>query len=280
MEFFAEPMETPGLLEKLAEQAPQNPFCSPGYFRAMQLLGADPWIAGLREGERLLSAAGVFITRGRLNSTLEIVSVPAAAGAEEYWSGLLRFSADHGITRIEANSFASPAVTIPTLKQESERHDRCEYVIDLTEFNPDRISSNHKRNIRKAKVLTITRSVDQSACREHVRLMDLSHDRRRRRGEVIAERSAMDHHLVAYLNAGAGELFQASLDKNVLSSVLVLRSLSGAYYQSAGTSPEGMALGASHFLINGAACQLREEGLKTFNLGACLSNDVVHVKRA
>jgi hypothetical protein len=266
MEFFAEPMETPGLLEKLAEQAPQNPFCSSGYFRAMQVLGADPWIAGLKEGEQLLSAAGVFITRGRLNSILEIVSLPAAAGAEEYWSGLLRFSADHGITQIDANSFASPPATIPTLNQESERHDRCEYVIDLVEFNPDRISSNHKRNIRKAKGLTITRSVDRNACREHLRLMDLSQERRRRRGEVIAEGSAMDHHH-AYLEFSSGELFQASLDKNVLSSVLVLRSLSGAYYQSAGTSPQGMALGASHFLINHAACQLREEGVKTFNLG-------------
>ena len=28
LEFFAEPIETPGLLEKLAEQAPQNPCCS------------------------------------------------------------------------------------------------------------------------------------------------------------------------------------------------------------------------------------------------------------
>src|SRR5579872_1304564 len=73
MEFFAEPVETPGLLEKLAAQAPQNPFCGPGYFRAMKFLGADPWIVGLREGERLVSAAGVFIKHGRLNSTLEIV---------------------------------------------------------------------------------------------------------------------------------------------------------------------------------------------------------------
>jgi GNAT superfamily N-acetyltransferase len=266
MAFFAEPMDTPGLLEDLVEQAPENPFCTPSYFSAMRRLGAEPWIVGLREDEQLLSAAGAFITRGRLNSSLEIVSLPPAAGVEGFWFGLLQFAAEHRITQIEANSFASPPVTIPMLKQEKERRDRCEYVIDLPEFNLGRMSSNHKRNIRKAKGVTITRSVDQSACREHLRLMGLSLDRRRQRGEEVADGSAMTLQ-VALLECGSGELFQATLEGSVLSSILVLRSSSGAYYQSAGTSPQGMTSGASHFLINGIACLLREDGLRTFNLG-------------
>src|SRR5580698_1890304 len=105
MEFFAAPMDTPRLLEKLAEHAPRNPFCSPGFFKAMRRSGSDPWIAGMRKEDQLLSAAGVFLRRGRLNSTLEITSLPTAAGNEEFWCGLFRFSAERGITQIEANSY-------------------------------------------------------------------------------------------------------------------------------------------------------------------------------
>lgn len=268
MEFFAAPMDTPGLLERLAKHAPLNPFCGPGFFKAMRRLGSDPWIAGMMEGNRLTSAAGVFLKRGRLNSTLEITSLPAAANTDEFWLGLLRFSAAQRITQIEANSYASPSMVVPVLKYETERRNRQEYVLDLPGLSLGRMSSNHRRNIRKAEStgLMIKRRVDRDACPEHVRLMDLSIDRRRRRGEEIAVGPVMDE-LLAFLECGCGELFQTVTATNVLSSVLVLRSPSGAYYQSAGTEPGSMASGASHFLINGIASQLREDGLTTFNLG-------------
>ncbi len=268
MTFFAEPMDTTGLLEDLAQQSPENPFCTPGYFTAMKRLGAEPWIVGSKEGGRLQSAAGAFITRGRLNSTLEIASLPEAAGVEEFWFGLLRFGAEHGITKIDANSFASPPVTIPPLKQEIERRERCEYVIDLLEFTPERMSSNHKRNIRKASAvgLTIARSTDPGSCDEHIRLMSLSLARRRDRGEQVADDSAeaLSKNL---LECGCAELFQVRLADEVLSSILILRAPAGAYYQSAGTSPEGMESGASHFLIHSVGKLLREAGLRTFGLG-------------
>jgi hypothetical protein len=199
---------------------------------------------------------------------LEITSLPTAANTEAFWLGLLRFSAEHRTTQIEANSYASPSMAIPVLKYEIERRDRHEYVLDLTGFSVGPMSSSHRRNIRKANStgLLIRRSLDPHACREHIRLMKLSHDRRRQRGEEIASGPVLDEFL-AFLECGCGELFQAVTATSILSSVLVLRSPSGAYYQSAGTAPEGMASGASHFLINGIAWQLREEGLTTFNLG-------------
>ncbi len=109
------------------------------------------------------------------------------------------------------------------------------------------------------------RSVDRSAYREHVRLVNLSQERRRKRGEMTP--GVTDDEYVPFLECGCGELFQAVNKEKTLSSVLVLRSLNGAYYQSAGTAPDGMALGASHFLISGIACRLRDEGLTVFNLG-------------
>ena len=268
MAFFAEPMDAPGVLEDLAEQAPDNPFCTRNYFNAMRRRGSEPWILGLREGGRLFSAAGVFIRRGRLNSTMEIISLPAAASDERYWSGLLQFSAEHGITQIEANSFASQPMTIPMLKQEAERRDRCEYVIDLQESNPQRMSSNHKRNIRKASALglRIVRTTDPGACGDHAGLISLSLARRQARGEQVEDGSA-EALSKTLLECGCGELFQATLADKALSSILILRAPAGAYYQSAGTSPEGMESGTSQFLINSVQEVLREAGLRTFNLG-------------
>jgi lipid II:glycine glycyltransferase (peptidoglycan interpeptide bridge formation enzyme) len=72
---------------------------------------------------------------------------------------------------------------------------------------------------------------------------------------------------VAFLATGAGILSQAVLKDQVLSSALVLLSKSGAYYQTAGTSPEGNELGASPFLVFETARNLRERGLEIFNLG-------------
>jgi hypothetical protein len=100
-----------------------------------------------------------------------------------------------------------------------------------------------------------------------MRIPDILHrDHSMRGSEVIADGSAMNPHL-AHLEWGSSEFFRASLDKNVVSSVLVLRPLSGAYYQLAGTSPEGIVSAAFRVLINGAACQQREEGPKDFDLG-------------
>lgn len=268
MEFFVAPMDTPGILQELTEHAPENPFCTPAYFQAMRCLRTEPWIVGLRDGARLYSGAGMFITRGRLNRLLEIVSLPAAAAFEEFWRGLFHFAAKQGISRLEANSFASSAAIIPVFQQEIERRARCEYIIDLKEFHPSSMSVNHRRNLRKAgsQGFAVRRSVELDTCREHSQLMGLSQERRRKRGEVIAAKSSVAT-LMPFLEWGCGELFQAAKENQVFSSILVLRAPKGAYYQSAGTSLEGMSLGASHFLISSLACQLREEGLRVLNLG-------------
>jgi hypothetical protein len=52
-----------------------------------------------------------------------------------------------------------------------------------------------------------------------------------------------------------------------MSSILLLRSKRSAYYQSAGTSPEGMSVGASHFLIHNVCKKLKDGGVWVFNLG-------------
>jgi len=53
----------------------------------------------------------------------------------------------------------------------------------------------------------------------------------------------------------------------VVSSLMVLLCRDGAYYQSAGTSPEGMDIGASTFLVSEAIRELAQEEKTVFNLG-------------
>ena len=72
--------------------------------------------------------------------------------------------------------------------------------------------------------------------------------RRRTRGEAVSDAAASQDHR-AFLESGAGELFQAVSGSTVLSSVLVLRASTSGYYQSAGTSQDGMAIGASAAVI-------------------------------
>jgi GNAT acetyltransferase-like protein len=71
----------------------------------------------------------------------------------------------------------------------------------------------------------------------------------------------------AYLRSVAGELFQAVQGERVVSSDFILHSAQRAYGQSLGISPEGMNVGASHFLIFSICKQLESEGVRTFNLG-------------
>ena len=88
----------------------------------------------------------------------------------------------------------------------------------------------------------------KEACLAHTRLTGLSAERRNRRGECIEQRTEVEPFMAA-VESGAGEVFQVVRDESILSSILLLIAERGAYYQSAGTSPEGMASGASHLLV-------------------------------
>ena len=75
------------------------------------------------------------------------------------------------------------------------------------------------------------------------------------------------------LESGAGELFQAMLGDQVASSLLVLRSSTGAYSESSGNSPEGMTIGASHFLRYETAIALQQDGKRVFYLGGARAHE-------
>jgi len=110
---------------------PRNPFCTNSYVEAMRAAGAQAWLLGTTRDGRLVSGCYGYLTAARLNRVLRIPSVPHMAPDDAFWDGLLRFCASHGVTCLELNSLASPAVRIPLLPGEVERQDRCEYVLDI-----------------------------------------------------------------------------------------------------------------------------------------------------
>jgi len=256
--------------EMLARLGKSNPFCTLGYARAMQALGREVWIVGLQSNPSEWEAGLGFITKGRLSVELEFPSAPAIAHDSRFWEVVDRLCKRAGVTDLVAGSFGSTPFDLPTLRGEISRRTRQEFVLQLTSADlASRLGSNHKRNVKKAEKAGVTiRRTRESLewLSDHIALMSHSAERRIARGESVSMGTdTMPYR--ALMENGAAELFQATLGTNVLSSVFVLLSTSSGYYESAGSSADGMNTGASHFLIHQITKILREEGRETFNLG-------------
>lgn len=267
--FVAVPAEG-SVLEELAALSPANPFATVRYFEARRNVGDAAWVLGLEnEAGALQLGCGAFLRTGRLDRGLEIPSLPAVGAESPFWTGLREFCRAQSVTELELGTFGSPPGTeVPTFGAHGARRSRCEFVLGLEGDLAAALSSNHARNVNKARKagLSIGRARSAAAAVDHHALIRQSLDRRRLRGEAVGP-GGHSREVPALLQSGAGELFQALRDRAVLSSVLVLRARKGGYYHSAGTNSEGMEVGASHFLIHDIACRLKAEGAEAFNLG-------------
>ena len=265
--FFAEPLTRERAAE-IATRAPENPFATPNYAAAREVHGEQAWAFGLRDQGALSAGCVGFLHHGRVTRSLEIPSLPGVDRDSVFWPELLSAARRLRVTDLRLGSYASSRADIPVLPNTTERGTRAEWVLDLTVDWAGRIGSNHKRNISRARKsgVTVRRTRSAEACARHAELMSTSMLRRADRGEDVP---AVVEDLLAraLLASGAGELFQAVGEGQVLSSVLVLHAAEGAYYQSAGTSPDGMQIGASPLLIAETAELLRFDGRVTFNLG-------------
>lgn len=256
------------LIEGCEACDPTNPFCASEYIEARQSLNSKACFIGLYDGTELVSGGISFLSGSLLRRALDIPSLPSVVDALVFWRGILELCRKLKVWRLQVDTFGSRTGEIPHFPGELTRRARCEFVIDL-EGNDilDGLSSQHRRNISRAYKagLSIRRTRNPSALKTHRELMDASLERRANRGETIdRHESALP---LALLASKSGEIFQAVHGEQVLSSILVLRSSKGAYYQSAGTRPEGMKLGASPFLVSQVAGILKQEGAQVFNLG-------------
>jgi hypothetical protein len=253
--------------------APTNPFRTRPYAEAMHANGQQAWLLGTKRGGELVAGCYGFLASGHLNRCLWIPSLPHLPSDDVFWDGLMRFCSSHRIHCLELNNSFSPGAHIPSLPGEVKRHGQCECMLDLGDPEWERkLARKHRQNIKRALEtgVTLRRNAGADACREHVRLMAMSMERRRKRGEAVSAPGVERQWSLCFqfTQKGAGELFQAVAGSEVLSSAVVLRAAEGAYYESAGASPEGMKCGASHFLIYSIARVLREESVRTFNLAS------------
>ena len=268
-EFHASSEFTRESCAEIAALDPCNPFCTFEYAESMRALGTQPWVLSVRQDGRAVEGCLGFLRAGRLNRSLEIPSVPSLVSGDIFWTGLIDLCREKRVGGLSVGSFASSSAAIPMLPGEAGRRARVEHVLTLGDSGLwSKMSSNHRRNIQKAQKagVLIERGVTAEACLEHARLQDASMERRMSRGEqVIAD--AQVRTSAALVKYQAAELFRAMAGESLLSSILILKAQRGGYYHSAGTTPEGMAIGASHYLIRQVAETLRAEGIEKLNLG-------------
>ena len=223
----------------------------------------------------MVAGCPAFLSGSFLGRSLVIDSLPAMPSPEVFWRGLLDFCRSLKVWRLQIGTYASPSAEIPYLPGEMGRQTRCEHVLDLDRQDIlEGASSQHRRNISRASKagLSIVRTREAGARAHHVALMNASLERRAKRGEAV-DSSRPDARLTALLSSGAAELFQATNGGQILSSILILRASQGAYYESAGTLPEGMRMGASPFLVSRVAAILKKEGCRVFNLGGATAEN-------
>ena len=220
-------------------------------------------------GSRTIYGLAV-LQSGRLNRGMR-VTLPAMAALEgaKLLEAIDGFASGHRVTNLVIEVIGREPCRMPTLPDELPKGEGWIYVIPLFGEAPDaRFSANHRRNIRKAEkgsVSTLELASNQ-AVESHVRMCNASNERREGRGEpirqVVREQDVLD-----LLQTGKARLYQAGVGGAVLSSKLIVTLEDGAFFDTAGTSPAGNKLGASHFLMAHIINTLRAEGVQTFNLG-------------
>ncbi len=186
-----------------------------------------------------------------------------------FWQGLMDFCRQEGISDLSVSSFCSPGGVIPQLNHEKNRKARWEYVLDLRHPGTlTKMRSGHTYSIKRARKIGVEmrRVRNREGILAHARLIGVSMQRRKDRGEDVTT-SVETSDLSRLIESGTGEIFQAVLDGQVVSSNAILIAEKGGYNHTQGTSPEGMDCGAAHFLIHEIACALRAEGKEVFNLG-------------
>lgn len=249
-----------------AARRPDSPFLTPEYARARADLGSSPIVLGRRGGEVVVG----FVSGRWFRRALEIPSAPGGLDAA-FWQGVVRACRPHRIWILKINTFASPAQEPPPLGAVPLRR-RIEHVVRLDV--PLTLSTNHKRSVSKAAKagVELTQHAGEDAAVRHAALQAASFARRAERGEHVPGHTD-DRECRALLRAGAGTIYRVERAGAVLSSILVLRSAASGYYHSAGTSPEGMELGVSPWLIVEVMRRLGEAGCTSFNLGGATDDN-------
>ena len=269
IEFGVDRKPSAKLCREISALVPENPFYTVEYIDAKRTSGFQPWILSLSERGRVICGCPAFLKTGLLTRSLKIESMPMIPDTRLFWSELQKLCAEARISELDVNTAASNCAGIPQLPGELWRVSRCEFVLDLKGSDLLRgLRNSHRGRVNRSRKsgVSLRQARGPRAWREHAHAVCSSMDRRRARGESFwaVEQTQFCE---ALIHNGQGELFQACLGGKVLSSAFIVTSRRGAYYFWAGTTKEGMALGASHFLVFEIAKTMQGRSLDVFNLG-------------
>lgn len=268
-------------LKMLEAARPADTFATVRFCRGMEALGYTPHLLGLFDGDHLKTGCLGFLKRGKLGHWFEVRNLPEFPADSPFWTGLMKTLKELGVWDVELRSVSHTG--IPDLFPNQARDQGTEYVWHLPPPGSAALSppsSNHRRNLNRAnkEKLELELSHSEQAIDEHLALMGESLDRRAARGEHVPDR-VNKHYYECMLAAQAGAFIRCTQAGAPLSSMFVLRSSQGAYYQSAGSSPIGMDLGASVSLIVNAAERFRTEGVTHFDIGGTFAHDSAGLAR-
>lgn len=260
------------LLQELERLRPRDPFSTPQFAKGSQGGGSTPILIGLFDDGRLVHGCLAFMKKGRLTNWLECQSLPPLPADSVFWAGLKKSLSQLRVSEAELRMIGGH--TIPHLGTEIGRRSGTEYIWELGSAAPSPKASNHKRNLSKAQKAGIKLEWSSAAVAvdEHLALIGNSMTRRAARGENVPSRINRRYY-ESMLQAKAGVFARAVHQGKTLSSIFLLQSQSSSYYQSAGTSAEGMEHGSSVFLIYQTAQELARQGQECFDLGGTFAED-------
>jgi hypothetical protein len=258
-------------ISELESITPYSLFNSRIYADACAKIGEIPCILALKNDSGIIEGClGFFSKAGLLWRKLMIYSAPNVSDPQLFWTGVKEFCRKQGVWDLEIENLFTDINNIPNFKNVVKRNSGFQYILDLDSNDLKcKDSRNHRRNINHAREagFILHRKNDYESCLIHLKLRQDTMERRKNRGEDVNIPTNMEYYN-ALLESKAGELFQVTDGKNILSSGLVGKFRNCAYWHATGTSPEGMNMGAAHFLFNEVSKILKEEGISTFNWGA------------
>ena len=240
----------------------------------------EPKVLAVSRNGKLVDVGALILRRQRFDKTLVVTISSLLSEPDYFWSSMTVLARDWRVNRVMIEMFGAPADDQRAFEGEKLRQRTQIYVCDLTRDDlAAELSSNHRRNIRKAEAqgFDVVEESSPKAIEDHVRLCGASNDRRSGRGEQIQgnkDRAATE----AYLKTGQATLYQAVHEGTAYSSILVLRIGAAAYYDTGGTSPEGMKMGGSHFLMFKVMERLKAEGVTSFSLDVANTEGLIKFK--
>lgn len=240
----------------------------------------EPKILITRRDGQVVDVGSIILRTEKTGITLVATISGKLSEAGFFRGAIIDIARQVHATKVILEIFGNRDFMMPPVIGETSRHATAIYVCDLTRDDlAAALSSNHRRNLRKAEAAGFTIAEGKTAAdiEAHVRLCGASNDRRAGRGEKIQgnkDRRATE----GYLASGYATLMQCRQGDETMSSILVLRIGDAAYYDTGGTSPEGMRMGGSHFLMFRTMERLKSQGVRTFSLDVANSEGLVKFK--